>query len=691
VLGSNQELLYGVFQLQLQRAGGRLDIDPGAGEGLGEVALVDARRNKLGKKPEQGFRRILVATPGAGIVDEALEVAEDDRLEERLLGGEVTVDRADTDPGMLGDVVDRDGEAFASEHFLRRLQDPRPVPDGVGSWRARFCDRRLMSCARHRTPPGDSSLTSGTLVPYSLSGTTVPIVPPAAPDIHTERCLVILEDPALPSATHLIDPTASGALENSGADPRRFRALAIIAVAQLMIVLDASVVTIALPSAQHALHISVANRQWVLTAYTLSFGGLLLLGGRIADYVGRKRMFIVSLLGFAGASALGGLAQNAAMLFSARALQGAFAAVMAPAALSLLTVTFTEPHERARAFGVYGAIAGAGAAIGLILGGVLTEYASWRWTLLINVPIAITAAILASFEIRESRAEGHGRYDIPGALTVTSGLLALVYGFTKAASDGWGATTTLSLLVAAAVLLVGFVLVELRSSHPLLPLRVILDRNRGGSFLASFLVGIALFGTFLFLTYYMQGTLHYSALKTGFAFLPFSAGIIIAATAASRLLPRFGPRPVMAAGLFLGSVGLFWFTRIGPTTGYLAHVLPAEIIVSLGMGLSFVPLSSTALIGVAPEDAGVASAMVNTTQQIGGSLGVALLNTVAASATASYFVAHRHAVPNVAAGLVHGYTTAFAVSASLLAAAVISTICLIRARPDRVVALDLAD
>jgi EmrB/QacA subfamily drug resistance transporter len=490
----------------------------------------------------------------------------------------------------------------------------------------------------------------------------------------------------LSSATEIIDPAGAGVLDAEGRDPKRFRALAIIAVAQLMIVLDASVVTIALPSAQHALGISIANRQWVLTAYTLSFGGLLLLGGRIADYVGRKRMFVVSLLGFAGASALGGLAQNGAMLFSARALQGAFAAVMAPAALSLLTVTFTEPHERARAFGVYGAIAGAGAAIGLILGGVLTEYASWRWTLLINVPIAITAAIAASFEIRESRAEGHGRYDIPGALTVTSGLLALVYGFTKAASDGWAATTTLSLLAAAAVLLVGFVLIELRSSHPLLPLRVVLDRNRGGSFLASLLVGIAVFGTFLFLTYYLQGTLHYSALKTGFAFLPFSAGIILAAISASRLLPRFGPRPIMAVGLLLGAIGLVWFTQIGPATGYLSHVLPAEIIVSLGMGLAFVPLSSTALIGVSPADAGVASALVNATQQIGGSLGLALLNTVAASATTAYLVAHRLAVPNVAAGLVHGYTTAFSVSATLLAVAVVTTIFLIRAPKDQALA-----
>lgn len=488
-------------------------------------------------------------------------------------------------------------------------------------------------------------------------------------------------DPQLSGSTGSATiPTSVATGEQEAPDPRRFRALGIIGIAQLMIVLDASVVTIALPSAQRALHISVANRQWVLTAYTLAFGGLLLLGGRIADYVGRKRMFIVSLLGFAGASALGGLAQNAAMLFSARALQGAFAAVMAPAALSLLTVTFTEPHERARAFGVYGAIAGSGAAIGLILGGVLTQYASWRWTLLINVPIAIAAAFLAFFEIHESRAENRGRYDIRGAITVTGGLLALVYGFTRAESDGWGASVTLGLLAAAAVLLATFVAFEMRASHPLLPLRVVLDRNRGGSFLASLLVGIALFGTFLFLTYYMQGTLGYSALRTGFAFLPFSAGIIVAATLASSLLPRLGPRTVMTIGLLLGAIGLAWFTQIGVHTGYLAHVLPAELIVSFGMGLSFVPLSSTALLGVSPKDAGVASAMVNTTQQIGGSLGTALLNTVAASATASYLVAHGHSAPVVAAGLVHGYTTAFVVSATLLAAAVVATVTLLRTR-----------
>src|SRR5580693_9103911 len=271
-------------------------------------------------------------------------------------------------------------------------------------------------------------------------------------------------------------------------DPKRFRALAIIAVAQLMVVLDASVVIIALPSAQRALHISTANRQWMLTAYTLAFAGLLLLGGRIADYLGRKRMFVISLIGFAAASALGGLAQNSAMLFSARALQGAFAAVMAPSALSLLTVAFTEPKERARAFGVYGGIAGGGAAIGLILGGALTQYASWRWTLLINVPIAIVAAIAAARFVTESKSPVRHGYDIPGAVTVTGGLLALVYAFTEAGLDGWSSTTTLGLFATAAVLLTVFVLIERRATHPLLPLRILLERNRGGSFLSSLLV-----------------------------------------------------------------------------------------------------------------------------------------------------------------------------------------------------------
>ncbi|WP_375502546.1 MFS transporter [uncultured Jatrophihabitans sp.] len=440
-------------------------------------------------------------------------------------------------------------------------------------------------------------------------------------------------------------------------DSRRWVALVVIAVAQLMVVLDASIVNIALPSAQRSLHISDANRQWVVTAYALAFGGLLLLGGRVADFIGRKRAFVIGLIGFGIASAIGGIAQNQGELFAARGLQGAFAALMAPAALSLITVTFTEPRERARAFGVYGGISGGGAALGLILGGVLTEYASWRWTLLVNTPIAIATAAAALFVVRESRAEGTARYDIPGVVTSTLGLVALVYGFTKANEDGWSATTTIVLLAAAVVLLAAFVVIEKNTAEPLLPPRVFTERNRAGAFLVSLLIGLALFGMFLFLVYYLQGTLHYSAVKSGLAFLPFSAGIIVAAGLASGLLPRVGPRPLMVGGTLLAAVGMAWFTQLRVDSGYVLHILPAEIVMSLGMGFAFVALSSTALIGVADRDAGVASALVNTTQQVGGSLGTALLNTIAATATVHYV--RDHGRSSDAAGAVHGYTVAF--------------------------------
>lgn len=460
---------------------------------------------------------------------------------------------------------------------------------------------------------------------------------------------------------------------------RRTWALVVIAVAQLMIVLDASVVIVALPSAQHALHISAADRQWVMTAYTLSFGTLLLLGGRIADYLGRRRTFVAGLLGFAATSALGGLAQSAAMLFAARALQGGFAAVMAPSALSLLTTTFTEPRERARAFGVYGAVAGSGAAIGLVLGGGLTQFASWRWTLLINVPIALVTAVAARRVVAESRG-GSGRgYDVAGAATVTGALFVLVYGFTTAGTDGWSAPITLALLAAAVVGLVAFVAVELRSANPLLPVRVVLERNRGGSFLASLFVGCAMLGTFLFLTYYFQGTLHYSAIRTGFAFLPFSLGIITGATVSSRLLPRVGPRALMVTGLVVAMAGMAWFTRLGVGSVYLVHVLPAELVTALGMGTTFVPMSSTALVGVDPADAGVASALVNTTQQVGSTLGTALLNTVATSATVAFVVAHHHLTDVTRVAQVHGYTVGFTVSAGFLVAAAATAALLVRA------------
>jgi EmrB/QacA subfamily drug resistance transporter len=454
---------------------------------------------------------------------------------------------------------------------------------------------------------------------------------------------------------------------SAGPDPKRWFALAVIAIAQLMVVLDASIVNIALPDAGADLHISTANIQWMVTAYTLAFGGLLLLGGRIADFIGRKRAFLVGLGGFAVASALGGIAPNQELLFGARALQGAFAALLAPAALSLLTVTFTDPRERARAFGVFGAISGGGAALGLILGGVLTEYASWRWTLGVNVPIAIVTAIVAIPLVRESRATGDRRFDIPGVLLSAAGLVSLVYGFSKAAEAGvgWGDPLTLTLLAAAVVLLVGFVLYERRASHPLLPLRVVLDRNRGSSYLIFLLVGAGLFSMFLFLTFYFQGTLGYSPLRSGFAFLPFSGGIIVGAGLVSSVLPRVGPRPLIITGLVLAAAGLVWLTQIDQASSYAAAVLPAELAISLGMAMVFVSASSTALVGVAEHDAGIASAVLNTGQQVGGSLGLALLNTLFASAVAAR-LAHDPTAGPVGA-TVHGYHVAFIWAAVFMA------------------------
>jgi len=477
-------------------------------------------------------------------------------------------------------------------------------------------------------------------------------------------------------------PERSGTPENNdGADPRRWLALGVIAVAQLMVVLDASIVTIALPSAQTALHISDADRQWVVTAYTLAFGGLLLLGGRIADYVGRKRVFVIGLIGFAVASALGGIAGNAALLFSARALQGAFAALLAPAALSLITVTFTRPQERARAFGVYGAISGAGAAIGLILGGVLTEYASWRWCLLVNVPIAIGTAVAALAVVRESKAAGDNKYDIPGAVLVTGGLVAIVYGFTEAAKPdaGWSAGSTLGLLIGGVVLLAAFVVVELRTANPL---PIVLDRNRGGAFLSALLVSAGLFAMFLFLAFYFQQNLGYSPVKSGLAFLPFSAGVAVAAGIASGLLPRVGAKPVMLTGALLGAVGLAYLTRLGPDSSYVTHVLPAELLMSIGMGLVFVAQTTLALHGVGEHDAGVASAMLNTSQQVGGALGTALLNTLYASAVTTYLAAHP-GVPSAATlgeATISGYHRAFLIGAVFLVAALVVTAVLVNAQ-----------
>ena len=469
----------------------------------------------------------------------------------------------------------------------------------------------------------------------------------------------------------------------TGADPhhdRRWWILAILGIAQLMVVLDATIVNIALPSAQKALHFSDANRQWVITGYALAFGSLLLLGGRIGDLFGRKRTLVTGLLGFAVASAIGGAAQSFEVLVAARALQGAFGALLAPAALSLLSTTFTDLRERGRAFGIYGAIAVGGGAVGLLLGGVLTEYLSWRWSLYVNLAFAIPAAIAALGLLRNQIASARPRIDLPGTLTASGGLFALVYGFSNAETHSWGAPSTIGFLVAGVALLAAFVALQRRTEHPLLPLRVVLDRNRGGSYLAVGLVGAGMFGVFLFLTYYLQQTLGFSPVKTGLAFLPMVGALMATATTATtRLLPRTGPRPLLTLGMVLAAAGMVLLAQLGVDSTYAAHVLPGLLVVGAGLGLVMAPAMSSATLGVDAADAGVASATVNTMQQIGGSMGTALLSTLASSAASGYVAGKAPSAALAAGAAVHGYVTAFWWSAGIFAVGAIVCGLLLRA------------
>ncbi len=459
-----------------------------------------------------------------------------------------------------------------------------------------------------------------------------------------------------------------------GPDPHRWWALVIIALAQLMVVLDATIVNIALPSAQHDLGISDGDRQWVITAYTLAFGGLLLLGGRVADLVGRKRTFVIGLIGFAVASGIGGAATTSGMLFGARALQGAFAALLAPSALSLLTTTFTDPKERGKAFGVYGALAGSGAAIGFILGGLLTEYLNWRWCLYVNIPIAVIAVFGAFGLLRDRPGHKNVRLDVPGAVLGCGGLVAIVYGVSEAESHGWSSPLVLGLIAGGVALLVAFVWWQNRAPSPLLPLHIVKDRNRAGCFLTMGLAVIGMFGVFLFMTYYLQVVLGYSPVKTGLAFLPLTVAIIIGSTQISaRLLPRVAPRVLMVPGMILAAGGMLFFTQLTVDSAYATELLPGLLLLGLGMGLTFMPVFATATAGVAPQDAGVTSATVNTSQQVGGSIGTALLNTIATTTSTAYIAAHlrdpaqRELITRE--GVVHGYTVAiwWAVGIMLLA------------------------
>jgi EmrB/QacA subfamily drug resistance transporter len=459
----------------------------------------------------------------------------------------------------------------------------------------------------------------------------------------------------------------------------RWWILGVLGIAQLMVVLDGTIVNIALPTAQSDLHFSNADRQWIVTAFSLAFGSLLLLGGRIGDMVGRKRALVIGLAGFAAASAIGGASVNFAMLVAARTVQGAFGALLAPSVLALLTTTFSDPAERGRAFGIYGAVAGAGGALGLLLGGLLTSYASWRWTLFINLAFAVSAAVGALLWLKDDDGVDHDPIDLPGVFLVAVGLFSLVFGFSHAETTAWSNPLTLGSLAAGVVLLAAFALVETRAKHPLLPPRVVLNRTRGGSLLAMLFASVGIFGVFLFLTYYLQATLGFSPVKTGLAFLPLVAALAAASQLANRtLLPRFGPKPIVPIGLLICAAAMYGLHLVGLHTSYASHVLPYIIVLGIGFGLSVAPSFSTGTLGLAPQDASVGSASLNTAQQVGGSIGTALLNTLAASAAASYLVGRTSTADNAQEALLHSYRTAFLWSGAIFVGGSIVAVLVLR-------------
>jgi EmrB/QacA subfamily drug resistance transporter len=448
-------------------------------------------------------------------------------------------------------------------------------------------------------------------------------------------------------------------------EPNRWAVLALLGVAQLMVVLDSTIVNIALPSAQQDLGFSTESRQWIVTAYALAFGSLLLVGGKVGDLFGRKWTFIGGLIGFSAASFVGGLAPSFGVLVAARALQGAFGALLAPSALSLLTITFAGSPDRPKAFGIFAAVATAGASVGLLLGGILTDALSWRWCLYVNLVIAIPAALFAlRLLVNEAHPE-RPRIDFVGVVLACGGLFAIVFGFSEAATESWQASSTIVSLALGVVLLVAFVVWERRVSFPLLPLHIVWDRARGGAYASIMIAGCSVFAVFLFLTFFMQQNLGYSPLKTGVAFLPLSALIfIMAPTVQTRLLPRFGVRPIIMTGMTLGAIAMLgFFAQLTPSSTYVGHVLPGLLILGFGMPCIFAPSFATATLGVARYEAGVASAMVNTCQQVGGAVGTAVLSTIFATSAANYAADHR-GVPGAAAA-VHGYTSAFYVAAVL--------------------------
>jgi EmrB/QacA subfamily drug resistance transporter len=460
---------------------------------------------------------------------------------------------------------------------------------------------------------------------------------------------------------------------------RRWSALALIVTAQFMVILDVAIVNVALPSIKSDLGFSQTNLQWVISAYAILFGGGLLLGGRLADLLGRRRLFVAGLALFAVSSLLCGLAWSEASLIGFRAVQGLGGALLAPAALSLLMTTFAEGRERNLALGIYGAASGSGAAAGVLLGGILTSYLSWSWIFFINVPVGVAAIALAPVLLRESRADmAHRHFDLPGAVSITAGLMLLVYATTRATSDGWGAPATLALFAAAASLVLAFVAIELRSPSPLLPLRIFRGRTLTAANVAMAIVGAVAFSEFFLLTLYLQDVLHYSAVESGVAFVGFALTVVIVSNIAQLVVGRFGVRPTLTTGLLLSAVSVAWLTRLPVDGHYFWDLFPGFVLGGAGMGLSFVPVTIASLTGVDRSDAGVASGLINTSRQIGGALGIAAVSAVAATSTSDYVSAHPGVTPASGIALDHGFQTGLYVLVGLLVAGALLVASLIR-------------
>ena len=465
-------------------------------------------------------------------------------------------------------------------------------------------------------------------------------------------------------------------------ESRRWIALALLAMAQFVVILDASIVNVALPTIGESLTFSQDDLSWVVNAYVLTFGGFLLLGGRLADLLGRRRVFMAGLVLFALASLAGGFAESEGALIAARAIQGLGAAILSPAALSIVTTTFRDGSERNKALGVWGAVAGAGGAAGVLLGGVLTEYLGWEWVLWVNVPIGILAAALAPSLIAESRAEGETRaFDFAGAFSVTAGLSVLVYALVEAPDAGWGSGQTIGLLGAAIALLGAFVAIERRSAAPLVPFSIFRLRTLTGANVVGVLTGASLFSMFFFISLYMQNVLGYSAIKAGVSYLPLAVSIILAAGVASALVTKIGFKPVLATGMLLIAAGLVWFSQISAGGGFLADVLGPSLVAAVGLGFAFVPQTIAAVSGVAEHEAGLASGLINTSQQVGGALGLAVLSTVAF--TQINDAATATGAPPSPSVLADGYGDAFLVGAGVALLGLLATLVLIRNRDSR--------